>query len=362
MIAILGWIAGLIFVFMGLVGLTQDVAPALCAIMIGLLLMPAVINYLQLKLNKKIPNTIRALLVFVFFVLMGLTASTPEKDNLKEGTDNPKNGSTNISNQSATTSTKQKNIQPTNEKQSIEVARQSNTALSDTEAKKLAYDFCYALQASSLLLDQLGFGMRMGTRDQVEKQLGINNITAPTSPFKQECLAAFDKAFEDEKKGVLLEKAWRKYGCFGTETPRLIQNTTTGTLCIYDPNIPNDVTFKIIEDYTKRDIKRVVDVILNRRVDDETLQNLAYAIKNTDHRNYERVFIRYYINEKSPHGAWAATNFVPELEVARYGDWEGEEGLKQNEKSNAKNNKPKIKTMEEMMQEIEDRRKKGSNL
>ena len=149
--------------------------------MIGLLLMPAVINYLQLKLNKKIPNTIRALLVFVFFVLMGLTASTPEKDNLKEGTDNPKNGSTNISNQSATTSTKQTNIQ------SIEVARQSNTALSDTEAKKLAYDFCYALQASSLLLDQLGFGMRMGTRDQVEKQLGINNITAPTSPFKQEC-------------------------------------------------------------------------------------------------------------------------------------------------------------------------------
>jgi len=46
------------------------------------------------------------------------------------------------------------------------------------------------------------------------------------------------------------------------------------------------------------------------------LRNIAYKMKAQDPRNYERIFICYYLPDmKVGSGAWATTHFNPELEV-----------------------------------------------
>lgn len=82
------------------------------------------------------------------------------------------------------------------------------------------------------------------------------------------------------------------------------------------PAIPADVSFTVTESHTVPGIKRSLDVRLNRKVSEETLQAIALKLRAIDPRNYERTFITYYLPDMAiGSGAWATTHFNPDLEV-----------------------------------------------
>lgn len=97
---------------------------------------------------------------------------------------------------------------------------------------KLVQDFCYALQASIVCKD---LNMRADTERKIESQVG-QKIRGSKSPYNQDCLIGFSKAFEDENKGIC-SKAWKLYGCYGSMIPRLIQENPfrkrNGIFCEY---------------------------------------------------------------------------------------------------------------------------------
>ena len=95
------------------------------------------------------------------------------------------------------------------------------------DPSELAFGFCYALQASMICND---LNMRVDTEKKIEKQVGAK-LRGPQSPYNKDCMAGLDKAFEDENKG-LCKVAWEKYGCEGSEVPRLIFKKR-GAYCIY---------------------------------------------------------------------------------------------------------------------------------
>ncbi len=76
------------------------------------------------------------------------------------------------------------------------------------------------------------------------------------------------------------------------------------------------VEYRIIKDTHKRDIKRVVDVELNKKVSDDVLKKIALNIKKKDSKFYQRTFISYFIEGSDRNaGSWAWTNFNPNLKV-----------------------------------------------
>lgn len=80
--------------------------------------------------------------------------------------------------------------------------------------------------------------------------------------------------------------------------------------------IPEDVNFSILKTETIPNIKRSLDVRLNKRVSEDVLRAIALKIKNQDSRAYEKTFITYYLPGMIvDSGAWATTHFNPILEV-----------------------------------------------
>ncbi len=76
------------------------------------------------------------------------------------------------------------------------------------------------------------------------------------------------------------------------------------------------VTYSIISDKDFRDVKRSIDVRLDKKVSVEVLRAMARKLKNTKRKKYERTFIGYYLpNMEAGVGAWATSHFDPELEV-----------------------------------------------
>ena len=84
--------------------------------------------------------------------------------------------------------------------------------------------------------------------------------------------------------------------------------------------VPNDVSYSVIETDVFLDIKRSLDVRLNKRVSEEVLRTIALKLKSEDPREYERTFISYYLpGMEVGAGSWASTHFDPTLEVKIYG-------------------------------------------
>jgi hypothetical protein len=70
-------------------------------------------------------------------------------------------------------------------------------------------------------------------------------------------------------------------------------------------------------------IKRSVDVRLNRRVSTDVLRAIALEIRAKDGRPYQRTFILYYLPDmKVDAGAWASSHFNPALEIRIVGTTE----------------------------------------
>lgn len=91
------------------------------------------------------------------------------------------------------------------------------------EPEKLVREFCYALQATSV---SHNLNMRLDTESKIEAQVG-GKFRGPQKPYNSACMEGLNQAFDEEGKG-LCQTAWEKYGCSGTEVPRLLQESPFG--------------------------------------------------------------------------------------------------------------------------------------
>jgi hypothetical protein len=80
------------------------------------------------------------------------------------------------------------------------------------------------------------------------------------------------------------------------------------------------VDVSIIDKHLIPGIKRGLTVRLDKKISKEVLIDVAHKIKQSDPSNYERTLILYLLpNMPLGEGAWASTNFDPELEVRIFG-------------------------------------------
>lgn len=81
-------------------------------------------------------------------------------------------------------------------------------------------------------------------------------------------------------------------------------------------NVSNDLKYSIIKDDSKRDIKRVVQIMLQDHINESTLKKIALEVKNNSAKSYQRTFIGYFVkSENKDLGYWATTNFNPTLKI-----------------------------------------------
>ncbi len=104
--------------------------------------------------------------------------------------------------------------------------------------------------------------------------------------------------------------------------------------------IPDDISYNVIKDVKKRDIKRSIEVILNKKVSSTVLKEIALDLKQRDTKSYQRTFIGYFLAGKDKNqGYWATTNFNPNLEVRIIGlSIEDERALTKKAATNSKRN------------------------
>lgn len=80
------------------------------------------------------------------------------------------------------------------------------------------------------------------------------------------------------------------------------------------------VEFNIRSEDNKRDIKRVVEVDLPKRIDENQIKIIADEIKFGDKKEYERTFIVFFIPEME--NSWATVSFDPDYKLTMLGSSE----------------------------------------
>lgn len=86
------------------------------------------------------------------------------------------------------------------------------------------------------------------------------------------------------------------------------------------------ITYTIVKESAIPNLKRSLDVRLNKKVSKDTLKNIALNLKEGTPDTYERTFICYYLpGMEIDAGAWATTHFNPNLEVRILGLTQDEE-------------------------------------
>lgn len=90
------------------------------------------------------------------------------------------------------------------------------------EDKELVYNFCYALQATAEC-DNLS--MRLDTESKVQEKVQASDIRSSDSAFGDTCTQGISDAVKDKNVCAV---AWEKYGCAGSVTPRLLQESPFG--------------------------------------------------------------------------------------------------------------------------------------
>ena len=76
------------------------------------------------------------------------------------------------------------------------------------------------------------------------------------------------------------------------------------------------VNYSIIEKSNMGSIKASIEIRLEQKVSKDYLQKFALKLQQKEPRQYERMFITYYLPGMTPgSGAWATSHFNPNLEV-----------------------------------------------
>jgi|GEM_PF-5409930 len=90
--------------------------------------------------------------------------------------------------------------------------------MNDQDKEELVSSYCYALQASLICK---GLQMRSDTESKIEKIVG-GKFRGPEGSHNPVCIQAIMRADSDS---AVCRTAWDKYGCFGSEHPRLLQQS-----------------------------------------------------------------------------------------------------------------------------------------
>jgi len=78
----------------------------------------------------------------------------------------------------------------------------------------------------------------------------------------------------------------------------------------------NEIQYTIINEEKMGNIKTSLDVRLESEVNKEIITKIANELRKDGRRNYQRVFINYYLpGMEVGNGAWALSHFNPNLEV-----------------------------------------------
>lgn len=81
-------------------------------------------------------------------------------------------------------------------------------------------------------------------------------------------------------------------------------------------NQETTINYQIIADDHLADIKRSVDIRLDKKISSNDLRKIANKIYKSSSISYQRTFINYYLPYMNRgNGAWASTNFTPNLKV-----------------------------------------------
>jgi len=110
-----------------------------------------------------------------------------------------------------------------------------NSHLFEANEKTAAFiqNFCYAFQAS-FSCDNLY--MRSDTEGKIAAELG-HKVKGPGTKYNKRCMAGLVEALDDKNDG-LCQNAWKRYGCFGNDIPKLIQGSPfsndDGVSCKYE--------------------------------------------------------------------------------------------------------------------------------
>jgi len=78
----------------------------------------------------------------------------------------------------------------------------------------------------------------------------------------------------------------------------------------------NEIQYKIINEEKMGNIKISLDIRLESEVNKETIIKIANELRKDGRKNYQRLFINYYLpGMEVGKGAWALSHFNPNLEV-----------------------------------------------
>ena len=95
--------------------------------------------------------------------------------------------------------------------------------------------------------------------------------------------------------------------------------------------------YTVIEKSNMGSIKSSVSIRLEKKVSRDFLHQLAFKLRESEPRKYDRMFIAYYLPGMTPgSGAWATSHFNPNLEVKILGTTiEEEKALKNDSKGSS---------------------------
>jgi hypothetical protein len=80
--------------------------------------------------------------------------------------------------------------------------------------------------------------------------------------------------------------------------------------------VSNEIKYTIINEEKMENIKTSIDVRLESEANKEIITKIANKLRKDGRRNYQRVFINYYLpGMEVGNGAWALSHFNPNLEV-----------------------------------------------
>lgn len=97
------------------------------------------------------------------------------------------------------------------------------------------------------------------------------------------------------------------------------------TACGGGSNIPNDVKWEITKEEPNETLsKNNIEVKLNKKIDEKILKEIALEIRE-DRKQYDKLWVFYYIPDMTSGMAWATTHFTPTLEVKIIGSTETED-------------------------------------
>ena len=124
-----------------------------------------------------------------------------------------------------------------NEKTDIPVPQQrveDIEKLNYEDSKKLAYDFGYAITVISWCRN---FNMKISTEEKITKKIG-GGIRKPDDLYNEEFRNGLWAGANDSEQNGFCDIAWSKYGCYGSEEPKLVQENYTpknrnGVFCEY---------------------------------------------------------------------------------------------------------------------------------